>query len=522
MILGCNHASSKVENDHIGPCDCALTADNTNTSSADVTACDVEPNSTGESLATTDEASDTAVDGATSTSGESLCETFCNDATDCFSYPWVAAPKATREVRVSATLDRESEFPPISWDMADPRFAPGAASNFFLAIFVFDSLGISRRIDIYFAISTEREWNYYLVCDADDISGDDHPHEFVLIGYGALSFTEDGRLYSETIGQMAPLNFKGAAPNQTITFDFGRSVVEGDTGWHGVTTSDFRSEVWSRSQDGHDGSGNWMCVQNRCVQHFFHCAAANGIGCCGDGTCRAEDGKNSNTCPSDCNWQCRIDADCAGGQWDATPQASRNVTFSINLDSGTVAPELPFDPTSPEQTSNHNEKVTVYDSEGTPHVVTVYFRKADLNEWEWYALAMGEEVISGPRESQIVFASGILHFTSDGFLDATEVTRNASVDFTDARSSQWIAFHFSTRDNPWLLTTQYAANTELRWIRQDGHNGTGHWQCSAERQCVPVFTPCGVFPTVDCCGDGICKTDLGMDGQTCPSSCPAD
>ncbi len=515
FVLGCNHASSKVEGDATGQCDCAITAGNNCSEGIEDATHETESAPTGDSPAGTEDGGKTAEENACTAEGEM----FCNEASDCFAHSWIAAPEATKEVRISGHLDADVSIPSEPWDMSDPWFDPGVSSNCSTAVFVFDTQGNSRRVDVFFASTGEREWDYHILYDAEDLNGNIIFGEYILAGFGSLFFTEDGRLYSEIVKQVATFNFRGATPEQTIVFDFGRSVLEGDTGRSGFTSTNDITWIWNVTQDGHDGSGNWMCVQHRCVQHFFHCARAMGIGCCGDGTCRAEEGKNIDTCRIDCNWQCRKDADCIGGIWDATLQATRNVTVDINLDGGMTSPDLSWDPSSPEETSNHNEQLTVYDSNGAPHVMTIFFRKERRNQWTWYALVNEEEQARGTDKPPVLFSSGTLHFTSDGFLDYEEEIGTTPIDFIGALPGQTIAIHFSTANNPHLFTTLLAAWTELRSIEQDGHNGTGHWQCNPKHQCVQDFDPCGVPRTPDCCGDDICKTESGMDEQTCPSSC---
>ena len=44
---------------------------------------------------------------------------------------------------------------------------------------------------------------------------------------------------------------------------------------------------------------------------------------------------------------------------------------------------LQFDPERPDQTSHFATGVTVYDTAGTAHVVTMYFNKTDDGVWTW-------------------------------------------------------------------------------------------------------------------------------------------
>ena len=45
----------------------------------------------------------------------------------------------------------------------------------------------------------------------------------------------------------------------------------------------------------------------------------------------------------------------------------------------------------PDDTSNFNTSVTVYDNVGTPRIVNVYFNKTANNNWEYHALVDGRD-----------------------------------------------------------------------------------------------------------------------------------
>jgi flagellar hook protein FlgE len=58
----------------------------------------------------------------------------------------------------------------------------------------------------------------------------------------------------------------------------------------------------------------------------------------------------------------------------AAPNATSNIDISVNLDAQETVPTATFDPTD-DTTYNYSTAVTVYDSLGTPRMVTQYFRK---------------------------------------------------------------------------------------------------------------------------------------------------
>src|SRR3954468_317402 len=65
---------------------------------------------------------------------------------------------------------------------------------------------------------------------------------------------------------------------------------------------------------------------------------------------------------------------------------SKEVNLFMNLDLR-AAKEQEFDPARPEQTAHFATGVTVYDTAGSPHVVTMYFNKIEDGTWQWRAMA---------------------------------------------------------------------------------------------------------------------------------------
>lgn len=73
------------------------------------------------------------------------------------------------------------------------------------------------------------------------------------------------------------------------------------------------------------------------------------------------------------------------------PRATSNIFINMNLDSREVAKDaLPFDPTD-RATYNHSTSITVYDSLGSPHTASMYFRRTDTappanSVWETFVV----------------------------------------------------------------------------------------------------------------------------------------
>ncbi len=158
----------------------------------------------------------------------------------------------------------------------------------------------------------------------------------------------------------------------------------------------------------------------------------------------------------------------AGGTLPATPTTAGDI--SVNLDAN--APVTVFDPLNPDATSNFSTAMTVYDSLGNSHEVTIYFSKSAANTWDWSAMVDGAEITGGTPGTPTVGASGQLTFTTDGELDTETITVN-NWDFVDATPGQTIAFDFGdaiTTDGGTGLaaTTQFGSPSTTNGLSQDG------------------------------------------------------
>lgn len=158
------------------------------------------------------------------------------------------------------------------------------------------------------------------------------------------------------------------------------------------------------------------------------------------------------------------------------PKATGSIDVRANLDSRDTVQGAQFDITQPVQTSNFNRTVTVYDSLGASHDVTVYFRKT-ATAWEWHAIGNGSEIVGGQPNANTEIATGTLGFTSEGLLD-TETGNATTVSFVGATPAQALNFDFGdslTTDRGTGLSgiTQFASANTLNGLTQDGY-GAGN------------------------------------------------
>jgi flagellar hook protein FlgE len=148
-----------------------------------------------------------------------------------------------------------------------------------------------------------------------------------------------------------------------------------------------------------------------------------------------------------------------------------DVKMYMNLDLR-ADKNLQFDPEKPESTSHFATGVTVYDTAGTAHVVTVYFNKEDDGKWRWHAMAKGEEVIGGQKDKMYEQATGTLTFNTEGRLQEQTIDKSSFQFNKGALPDQYIKLDFGDdvkSGGQGLQITQYGTNSEAYKTTQDGY-----------------------------------------------------
>lgn len=102
------------------------------------------------------------------------------------------------------------------------------------------------------------------------------------------------------------------------------------------------------------------------------------------------------------------------------PSATDSVEMVVNLNSQDEPPTVAFDTTNPDTNGSYNSQtsVTVYDSLGSPHILTSYFVKTADNNWNVFHF-MSDPALTGTDPSTIVktpVGSGTLVFNDAGKL----------------------------------------------------------------------------------------------------------
>ena len=152
---------------------------------------------------------------------------------------------------------------------------------------------------------------------------------------------------------------------------------------------------------------------------------------------------------------------------------TENLDIAMNLDiRGDVLPNG-FDPARPNETSNYSTGVTIYDSAGNAHNLTMFFAKTADNQWSWYAGAKGEEVTGGEKGKMMIGATGAIGFTIDGKLNQQTTSSNAFNFTKGAQPAQAIKVSFgdAIMDGGTGLkgSTQYGSNSDIYKHSQDGY-----------------------------------------------------
>ena len=160
----------------------------------------------------------------------------------------------------------------------------------------------------------------------------------------------------------------------------------------------------------------------------------------------------------------------SGLSWNAGTSTGSTGTVTVSASGATALAIGGFDATSASSmsaTSNYSSSITVYDSLGTAHVVTAYFRKDDSNSsgatWDWYVEPQsGDSITSG--------GSGTLTFNSSGTLIAGGAAQPTTFNFAGAQTGQVVNLVLGSASGEGS-TTQYSSTTSSNTVyqSQDGY-----------------------------------------------------
>ena len=193
-----------------------------------------------------------------------------------------SAPNPTANTSISANLNSTAVIGP-AFDVTNP----GNTSNFSSTLTVYDSLGVSHVINIYFRKDTEsaitgNTWEWFAVVNgADSASGNTE-----IQAQGTLGFDSNGALDTESAitYPLASGGFDfsgGAAAGQAMNFDFGTSITtDGGTGLDGTTQFGATSATIFQSQDGYSSGSlrNITITQDGYITGIFTNGQTRAVG----------------------------------------------------------------------------------------------------------------------------------------------------------------------------------------------------------------------------------------------------
>jgi flagellar hook protein FlgE len=143
----------------------------------------------------------------------------------------------------------------------------------------------------------------------------------------------------------------------------------------------------------------------------------------------------------------------------SSPNPTDTVSASLNLNSASSPPTTsPFDPLDP-SSYNDSTSTTVYDSLGTAHTSTLYFRKTGANAWQGYQYVDGNNVSVGGN------ASFPLTFSSSGALTAPAGGTVAMDAYTPSGGGAPLNMTLDFNGS-----TQYGTDFAVNNLTQDGYS----------------------------------------------------
>jgi flagellar hook protein FlgE len=135
-----------------------------------------------------------------------------------------------------------------------------------------------------------------------------------------------------------------------------------------------------------------------------------------------------------------------------SPQPTSLLSVGVNLDAGATPPTVPFNPVDP-STYNNSTSTTVFDSLGTQHLATIYFRNTAPNTWETHLRVDNDDTQT--------LAPQVLTFDSAGQLISGMPVNYGGYVPTTGASPINMDFDFGA-------STQFGAGFGVNSLTQDG------------------------------------------------------
>jgi len=159
--------------------------------------------------------------------------------------PYAAIPaKTTNHLEVHVNLDARTE-PGTPIDLT----RPDETSHFSTTSQIFDSIGNSHPINIYFNKTGNGTWEWHAMADGAEFAGGEKGKQSEM-ARGTLNFDALGKLQHSDQQLVNTAFSNGAIPDQQIKFDFGDPIDDLGTGQRGTTQYGSKSSIFRNVQDG--------------------------------------------------------------------------------------------------------------------------------------------------------------------------------------------------------------------------------------------------------------------------------
>jgi flagellar hook protein FlgE len=154
--------------------------------------------------------------------------------------------RATKLVRLDMNLDSRVPFNENKQLSLDD---PYKTADFTTGVEIHDSQGTKHLVTLAFNKKADGAWDWKALAKSSEITGADLTKPYAEVANGQLTFTQDGKLDTETTNEKN-FNFAGAIPGQDVVFNFGDALQAGGSGLKGVRQFGHVSDLMSWSQDG--------------------------------------------------------------------------------------------------------------------------------------------------------------------------------------------------------------------------------------------------------------------------------
>jgi len=156
-----------------------------------------------------------------------------------------SAPSATTAANIDLNLN-PNDTGAGPWDPLNPS----TSSDYQTSMTVYDSLGNSHDVQMYFVNNGSGAWEWHAMVEGSELNGGT-PGTMTEIADGNLGFDTNGQLDTEVLNASSA-DFVGATPGQAIQFDFGDAITtDGGTG-AGSSQVAGQSSVEAVDQDGRE------------------------------------------------------------------------------------------------------------------------------------------------------------------------------------------------------------------------------------------------------------------------------